>query len=168
MILPVNGPVSKLSLAAKASPAAIASGGIAWSETVRLLSEGISVGCHAGMTEVAASPVSESPDPLSCMPGLVGHLSIVDVALGVGIEGGVWAATGSGSGSFASGSGSASATAGSGPASATAGSGSASTTTGSGSASATTGSGSASATTGSGSPASTGSGSPATASTGSG
>src|SRR5437899_512355 len=96
MILPVNGPVSKLSLAAKASPAAIASGGIAWSETVRLLSEGISVGCHAGMTEVAASPVSESPDPLSCMPGLVGHLSIVDVALGVGIEGGVWAATGSG------------------------------------------------------------------------
>src|SRR5438552_13026566 len=114
MILPVKGPVSKLSLAANASPAAIASGGIAWSETVRLLSDGISVGCHAGITEVAASPESESVDPLSCMPWLVGHLSIVDVALGVGIEGGVWAATGSGSASATAGSGSASAATGSG------------------------------------------------------
>ncbi len=95
------------------SPAAMASGGMAWSETVRLLSAGISAGCQAGMIVVAGSPASDWP--FSCASGMdeVGHLSIVDVTLGAGGSGAGAAATGSGSDS-GSGPGAASATTGSG------------------------------------------------------
>src|SRR5712691_7639064 len=141
---PANGPLSKLSLATTASPDAMASGDIAESETVLLLSDGTSAGCQAGMIEVAGSP--ESVWPFSCRPGLVGHRSIVALTSETG--GGVVAcadATGSGSGIAARGSGAGSSETGSGSGSCT----SAATGSGSGSGSgaadtASTGSGSGS------------------------
>src|SRR5216684_6145922 len=110
---PAKGPLSKLSLAAKDSPAAMASGDMAERETVLLLSDGTSAGCQAGMIEVAGSP--ESVWPFSCRPGLVGHRSIV--ALTSETLGGVVAcadAAGSGSGIAATGSGAGSSDTGSG------------------------------------------------------
>src|SRR5712692_4138110 len=110
---PAKGPLSKLSLAAKDSPAAMASGDMAERDTVLLLSDGTSAGCQAGMIEVAGSP--ESVWPFSCRPGLVGHRSIV--ALTSERLGGVVAcadATGSGSGIAATGSGAGSSETGSG------------------------------------------------------
>src|SRR5712692_6189691 len=132
---PAKGPVSKLSLAAKDSPAAMASGVMAERETVLLLSEGTSAGCQAGMIEVAGSP--ESVWPFSCRPGLVGHRSIV--ALTSERLGGVVAcadATGSGSGSWtsaATGSGSGSGSGAADSASTGSGSGGMTTVSGSGS-----------------------------------
>src|ERR1700726_4636043 len=81
------------------------------SETVRLLSDGMSDGCQAGIIVVAASPESVWA-PFSCSPGIeeVGHLSMVEVTLGAAGSGAgagsvSWATTGSGSGGGATGSG---------------------------------------------------------------
>src|ERR1700674_4881472 len=92
-IRPANGPDSNVSIAAKPAPAAIASGGTACSETVRLESVE-SVGCHAGMMEVASSNPSgwDEGVPFPDWPGAVpdGQRIMVDDTDSVPAVCGVW------------------------------------------------------------------------------
>src|SRR2546425_4216958 len=86
-IRPENGPDSKVRRAANPEPDATCSGGIAWSETVRLGSALGSVCCQAGITEVASSNDAASlgaPLPGAATGEPDGHATSVALTSGSG------------------------------------------------------------------------------------